>query len=151
MATFTVTSDDTLTLNNHVFVDQAFGDVSRVTIPNELVNMKTGKNGNTVFAGNASGFNGDLELRLLRGSADDQFMQGLVLTPTSSLPAQTFLSGTFVKTLGDGQGNVVHDTYTLSGGIIAKVPDGRENVEGDTEQAVVSYKVKFANVGRAIA
>lgn len=150
MATFTVTSNDTLTLNGHVFVDQAYGDVSRVSIPNELINMKTGKNGNTVIAGNASGFNGSLELRVLRGSADDQFMQALVINPNSDFPSTVLMNGTFVKILGDGLANLRHDVYTLNGGVISKLPDGKENVEGDTDQAVTTYMVKFANVGRAI-
>lgn len=148
--TFTITSNDTLTLNGHVFIDQAFGDVSKVTLPNQLINMKTGKNGNTVFAANATGFNGDLELRLLRGSADDQFMQGLVLNPNSNFPETVLLNGTFAKQLGNGQGVVVYDVYTLAGGVIAKIPEGKENVEGDTEQAVVVYMIKFANCGRSI-
>lgn len=151
MGTVTVTSNDTLTLNGHVFVDQAFGDISRVTFPNELVNLKTGKNGNTVYAQNAPGFNANLELRLMRGSADDQFMQGLVLAPGASFPTTTLLSGTFVKMLGDGQGNVDFDTYKLSGGVIAKIPEGKENVEGDTEQAVVVYMIKFASANRIIS
>jgi hypothetical protein len=151
MGTYTVTSNDTLTLNSHVFVDQAFGDISKITFPNELVNLKTGKNGNTVFAQNASGFNANLELRLLRGSTDDQFLDALILAPGSSFPSTTLLSGTFVKMLGDGQGNVVSDTYTLSGGVISKEIEGKENVEGDTEQAVATYMVKFASAARVIS
>lgn len=151
MATMTVTSNDTVTLNGHVFVDQASGDVSRITIPNDLVNIKTGKNGNTVYAQNAQGFNGSLELRLLRGSADDLFMSALVLSPKVDFTTTTLLNGTFVKSLGDGLGNVVHDTYTLGGGVVSKIPEGKENVEGDTEQAIVAYMVKFASIARNLA
>lgn len=149
--TFAVTSNDTLTLNGHVFVDQAFGDVSKISFPNELINMKTGKNGNTVIAANATGFNADLELRVLRGSADDQFMQGLVISPGSDFPSTQLLTGTFVKMLGNGQGATVSDVYTMAGGVIRKIPEGKENVEGDTEQGVVVYMVKFANAGRSIS
>lgn len=151
MATMTVTSNDTLTLNGHVFVDQAFGDISKITFPNELVNLKTGKNGNTVYAQNAPGFNANLELRVLRGSPDDQFMQGLILAPGANFPATQLLKGTFVKMLGDGNGNVVHDTYALNGGVISKPVDGKENVEGDTEQAIALYMVKFAAASRVIS
>lgn len=151
MATYTVTSDDTVTLNGHVFVDQASGDVSKITFPNALINMKTGKNGNTVYAQNAAGFNADLELRLLRGSADDQYMEGLILAPGVSFPQQQLFNGTFVKNLGDGNGNLLYDTYTLSGGVISKEIDGRENVDGDTEQAVAVYMIKFASAARVIS
>jgi hypothetical protein len=150
MGTFVVTSNDTLTLNGHVFIDQPFGDVTKITFPNALINMKTGKNGNSVLAGNASGFNADLELKVLRGSPDDQFMQGLVITPQGNFPATELLAGTFSKQLGDGKGNFKFDVYNLAGGFVSKVPDGKENVDGDTEQGTVSYMVKFANAGRAI-
>ena len=151
MGVFAVTSNDTLTLNGHVFIDQAYGDVSKVTFPNELINMKTGKNGNTVISANASGFNADLELRLLRGSSDDQYMQALVIRPDSNFPATVLLDGTFAKMLGDGKGNVVYDVYTLAGGVVRRQVDGKENVEGDSEQAVSIYMIKFANSGRVIS
>jgi len=151
MSTSTITSNDTLTLNGHVFNDQASGDVSKITFPNELVNLKTGKNGNTIYAQNAPGYNANLELRLLRGSTDDQFMQALILAPGVSFPTTTLLLGTFVKALGDGQGNVLNDTYTLAGGVISKPIEGRENVDGDTEQAVAVYMIKFASAARVIS
>lgn len=151
MGTMTITSADTLTLNGNVFADQAYGDISRITFPNELINLKTGKNGNTVYAQNAAGFNASLELRLMRGSSDDQFMNALILAPGVSFPSQTLLSGTFVKSLGDGQGNVLSDTYTLGGGVISKEVDGKENVDGDTDQAVAVYMVKFASATRVIS
>lgn len=151
VGTVSVTSNDTITLNGHVFVDQAFGDISKITFPNELVNLKTGKNGNTVYAQNAPGFNANLELRLLRGSADDQFMQALVLAPGASFPTTQLLNGTFVKQIGDGKGNVVYDTYALNGGVVSKPIEGKENVEGDTEQAVATYMIKFAAASRVIS
>lgn len=151
MGTFTITGNDTLSLNGHVFVDQAFGDVSKISFPNELINMKTGKNGNTVIAANASGFNADLELRVVRGSADDQYMQGFVITPGSDIGATVLLGGTFVKMIGDGKGGQVSDVYSMAGGVIKKQVDGKENVEGDTEQGVAVYMVKFANAGRVIS
>lgn len=151
MAVFTLTGNDTLTLNGHVFIDQAFGSVSQVVIPNELVNLKTGKNGNTVLAQNASGFNGNVTLRLARGSSDDQFMQQLVPIQGADFSSSKLISGSFVKRLGDGQGNVLNDTYTLSGGLVGKQVEGAENVEGDTEQGVAVYQIKFSNVSRVIS
>ena len=151
MSTYTVTGNDTLTLNGRVIIDNAYGTVSQVAFPNELVTIKTGKNGNTVLAQNASGFNATLTMRLTRGSSDDQFMQALVPAAGSSFPSTTLLAGTFVKNLGDGQGNVVSDTYALQGGIISKQVEGAENVEGDTEQGVAVYNVKFSNAARVIS
>lgn len=151
MAIQTVTSNDTLTLNGNVFNDLAFDDVSRINFPNDLVTVKTGKNGNSAYALNTPGYNCDLEIRLLRGSADDQFMAALIVQPGSDFPSTQLLNGTFVKRLGDGQGSVVSDVYTLSGGVVRRIPDGKENVSGDTEQAVAHYMVKFASGVRIIA
>lgn len=145
---FTVTSNDTLTLNGHVFNDLATDDVTTIAFPNQLISRKTGKNGNTIYAQNASGLNADLSLKLMRGSADDQFMQGLINTAPTDFPSTVLLTGTFVKRLGDGQGNVTSDTYSLAGGVISKIPDGKENVSGDVMQAEVTYQIVFASGNR---
>lgn len=150
MTQFTVTSNDTLVLNGNVFNDQGTDDVTTITFPNELVTRKTGKNGNTIFAQNAQGLNADLSLRLLRGSSDDQFMQNIINTAPTDFPSTNFIDGSFTKRLGDGQGNVVADVYTLSGGVISKQVDGKENVSGDVSQGEVTYMVKFAKVTRSI-
>lgn len=147
---FTVTSNDTLTLNGHVFNDLATDDVTTISFPNALVTRKTGKNGNTIYAQNAQGLNADLVLRVMRGSTDDQYCQQLINTSPEDFPATQLLTGTFVKRLGDGQGNVVSDTYTLAGGVISKLVDGKENVSGDTSQAEAIYNVIFASGARAI-
>lgn len=150
MGILTVTSNDTLTLNGNVFTDLAVDDVTSIEFPNELITMKTGKNGNTLYAQNAPGFNGTLTMRLSRGSSDDQFMMGILNAQPSDFPSTVLLNGTFVKRLGDGQGNVTSDVYTLKGGIIAKIPSGKENVSGDVSQAESVFMVKFANAGRNI-
>ena len=148
--TFTVTSNDTLTLNGHVFNDLAYDDVTTVTFPNQLMSRKTGKNGNTIIAKNANGLNADVRIRLMRGSADDQYMQQLISQQPNDFPSLQLLGGTFVKRLGDGQGNVESDTYLLAGGTISKIPDGKENVSGDTEQGVAVYDMIFASGNRTL-
>lgn len=149
-AIFTVTSNDTLTLNGRVMVDLALDDVTNISFPNELVSRKTGKNGNTIFAQNQQGLNADLTLRLSRGSADDQYMQGLITANIGDFPSTQLLAGSFVKRLGDGQGNVLNDVYSLNGGVVAKIPDGKENVSGDVQQGESIYMIKFANALRII-
>ncbi len=150
MPTVTVTSNDTLTLNGHVFADLSLADVTAISFPNELVSRKTGKNGNTIFAQSAQGLNGDLMIRVSRGSTDDQFLQGIISSAPADFPSTVLMYGTFVKRLGDGQGNVVSDVYTLGGGVISKQVEGKENVDGDVSQGEAVYSVKFANVVRSI-
>lgn len=150
MGTFTVTGNDTLTLNDHVFNDLATDDTVVISFPNELINMTTGKNGNTMIALNQKGYNATLSLKVGRGSNDDQFLAGIVSAMANDFPSTTLLTGTFVKRLGDGQGNIVSDIYTVAGGVVKKIPDGKENVSGDVGQAEAQYMIQFANAGRAL-
>lgn len=150
MATFTVTGDDTLVLNGNVFNDLATDDTTVLTLPNELVNVKTGKNGNSIISQNMQGFNGNLVVKVMRGSSDDQFLNGILQTMTGNFTGTKLITGSFTKKLGDGAGNVVNDVYTLAGGTISKIPEGKENVSGDVAQAEVMYNIKLTNCGRSI-
>lgn len=150
MSTYTVTSNDTLTLNGNVFNDLAADDVTAIVFPNDLVTVKTGKDGNTLFAQNQQGKNATLTLRVMRGSSDDQFMQNILSGQLNDFPSASLMAGSFVKRLGDGQGNVLSDTYSLAGGVISKIPEGKENVSGDVMQAEAVYTVKFASAARII-
>jgi hypothetical protein len=150
MTTFNVTSNDTLTLNGRVIADLSMDDVTTITFPNELVTRKTGKNGNTIFSHNIAGQNADLSLRLMRGSSDDTFLAKLIPTNSTDFPSLALIKGTFVKRLGDGQGSVKSDTYTLAGGVITKNVDGKENVAGDTSQGEAIYIIKFSLAKRVI-
>lgn len=150
MGTFTITSDDTLTINDRVLINLADDDVTNITFPNDTVTVKTGKNDNTFYAKNAPGANATLDLRLAKGSSDDQFMQGIIAAANGNFNGQTLVNGQFVKNLGDGQGNIVREVYTLKGGVITRTPDGKENVSGDTSQAVAVYHLMFATAARSI-
>lgn len=150
MSTVTITSNDTLVLNGRVINDLALGDVCNIVFPNELVTRKTGKGGNTIFAQNQQGQNGDMTLRVSRGSSDDQYLQGVIAANVGDFPSTQLLSGQFTKRLGDGAGNVLSDSYTLQGGVISKQVEGKENVEGDVTQGEAVYMIKFANVSRII-
>lgn len=150
MGTTTITGNDTLVLNGRVFNDLSLGDVTAITFPNDLVTRKSGKNGNAIFAENAPGENSDLMIRVVRGSGDDQFLLTQLASQIADLPSAQLLNGSFTKRLGDGSGNVANDKYTLAGGMIAKIPDGKENVDGDTSQGEAVYKIIFTSTQRLI-
>lgn len=150
MAILTITGDDTIVLNGRVFNDFATADTSVITLPNELVNMKTGKNGNSIIARNMQGYNGNLTLRLSRASSDDQFLAAQLAAMQQNFVGTTLIAGSFTKKLGDGAGNITNDVYDLNGGVISKIPEGKENVDGDVTQAEVVYVIKFTNVTRNI-
>lgn len=150
MATYAITGGDTLTIYDRVLTDLADDDVSTITFPNDLVNMKTGKNRNALYAKNETGNNAQLVLRVLRGSADDRFLQGRVSLQERDFAAQQLAEGTFVKRIGDGTGQLARDVHVLKGGVITRKPDAKENTSGDTVQAVAIYTMMFAEASRSI-
>jgi len=150
MTTFNITGQDTFTAFGRNFKDFATTDVSTISFNNNLVDMKTGKNQNTIFAKNETGNNAEVVLKLMRGSDDDAFMNNLLAQIENDFVSFQLGNGRFVKRIGDGQGNVRLDTYTLSGGIVVKKPDTKENVEGDTEQGAVTWRLNFAVATKSI-
>jgi hypothetical protein len=151
MGGVTLTGSDTIILGSRVFSDFADGDVVNIDFPNNLVETKTGKNGNTIYALNSTGKVATVTMRVLRGSADDKYMNSQMNLYLQDPPSYTLLDGEFIKRVGDGQGNVTNDIYQLNGGAIQKLPGGKDNVEGDTEAAVTVWQVVFSNTARAIA
>lgn len=149
MPIYNITGDDTLTLFGRVITDIADGDASTIEFPNDLVNMKTGKNGNSIFAKNETGNNAEMTLRVMRGSADDAFLQTQFANMKKDFPSTVLATGQFSKRMGDGQGNVRFDIYTLLGGVIYKGIEGKSNVEGDTDQSVAVYNLRFAAAERS--
>lgn len=148
-STYALTGKDTIIINDIPLTDFADGDIGNLEIPNNLFSMQTGKDGNTIFALDESGQNTTLTVRVLMSSNDDKRLNGLI--PKSDSFAETILmTGAVVKQVGDGQGNVSYNTYTLAGGMIQKKPNIKTNVNGDTTQAVVEYSILFANGNRSI-
>lgn len=150
MATYALTGNDDLILND-VPIDE-FTDNSTITItfPNEKVGISTGKNDNTVFATNTQGKNVQVELRILAGGKCDAFLNGLSIQQDRDLPSFTLMNGSFSKRVGDGKGNVRRINYTLLGGTFRQNVDAQENLTGDTEQGTALYRMTFAQGARAI-
>jgi len=150
MATISMTGSDTIKLNNRILADLADGDVGTLTFPNDIATIKTGKNGNAIFGLNETGRQAELTLRVIRGSDDDKFLNNLRANQRNNFAGFTLMTGEFSKLVGDGSGNVTADKYLLSGGVFAKNTEAKSNVEGDTEQSVSIYPLKFAEAVRVI-
>lgn len=150
MATVSLTGQDTMVINGKVLNDLADGDVAALTFPNDLMSLKIGKNGNALYAFNETGEEADAELRIIRGSSDDKFLQGLLNTMKRDPASFVLITGEFVKRVGDGQGNTTRDIYTMSGGVILKNVEAKDNVEGDTDQSVSIFTMKFSNAPRSL-
>lgn len=150
MATVSLSGADTVTLNDRNFADFADGNFAELTFPNEIASVKTGKNGNSIYALNETGRQAEFKLRVIRGSSDDKYLNGLLAAQQNNFSATVLTVGEFIKKIGDGQGNITSDIYVVSGGIMTKPVDAKSNAEGDTEQSVSIYTFKFANAPRRI-
>ena len=150
MPNYALTGSDTLVLNDRVLTDFAEGSVVAITFPNERIGKITGKNGNTVYSENTQGANAEMELRILVGSKDDMFLNGLSIQQGKDLPSFSLINGTFAKRIGDGQGHIKFVNYTLLGGVFNNNVETNENPAGETEQGVAVYKLFFASAQRAI-
>jgi len=150
MASLALSGDDTVVIQQRNIVDLATGDYAEVTFPNGVADLKTGKNGNSIVGFNYSGLQCEFKLMLIRGSADDQFFQNLLSQFIANPAGFVLLSGNFVKNLGDGAGNIIQDTYVLSSGIFIKIPEMKSNAEGETNQSMSTFTMKFANAVRVL-
>lgn len=137
-------------INNQILADLADGNCVDITFPTDIASVKTGKNGNSVYGLNESGRQSEVKLRVIRGAADDKFLNGLMALQQSNFAGTVLMVGQFIKKIGDGAGNITSDTYIMSGGVFTKQIEGKSNVEGDSEQSVAMYTLKFSNSPRII-
>lgn len=150
MGTFSLVGNDIIKINGRLLADLPHGEVAKVTYSTDLVSVKTGKSGNTIFAHNASGLQATMELKLIRGSADDKYMQSEMAQYISNPTGYVLMIGEITKVIGDGEGKVINDSYTLKGGVTSKQVESTSNVEGEVEQAISAYTIQFAACARAI-
>lgn len=150
MATLSLSGSDTIKINQRLITDFPDGDIAKLTYDTDHTTLKRGKNGNTIYVGNEAGKAAKLELRVLRGSADDKYLEAIEAVQVSNLPSFVLMSGMIAKKIGDGAGNVGSDIYDLSGGVFTKFGEVTSNVEGEKEQAVRTYTIMFATAPRAI-
>lgn len=151
MAVVAMSGNDTVMLNDRIITDGADGDIAVLTFPTEIASVKTGKNGNSIYGLNSTGRQAELKLRVIRGSSDDTYLNGLLQNQQANFAGTVLLIGIFVKKIGDGKGGITSDTYTVSGGVFSKQVEAKSNVEGDSAQSVAEYSFKFSNAPRSLA
>lgn len=150
MGSVALTGNDVAIIDSRILRDFADGDTVVLDVPNNLAEGKAGKNGNMIYAYNASGRIVNATIRVLRGSADDKYLNRRLQEYINDPAGFVLVAGEFIKRSGDGAGNITLETYLLDGGVFQKMPGGKENVAGDTEQAVAVYVITFANSQRAL-
>lgn len=150
MSAVAMSGNDTIIINNTPLTDLADADVAVLEFPNEIATVKTGKNGNSIYGLNETGKQATLKIRVIRGSADDKFLNNLLAQQQTNFAGFVLMIGEFVKIIGGGQGNITSDTYITSGGVFVKQVMAKSNVEGDAAQSVAEYEIKFSNAPRAL-
>ncbi len=145
-----LSGNDTISINNLVLTDLAEGNCVELTFESDIANVKTGKNGNSIYGLNETGKQCLAKIRVLRGSDDDKALNNLLAQQQANFAGAILLQGQFIKKIGDGLGHVTSDTYILGGGIFTKIPEAKTNTEGETDQSVTMYTMKFSNAPRSI-
>ncbi len=141
MGSVAISGKDSLQIDGRIITDFADGDNSKFTFPNDIGMMKVSKNQNAIYAQNATGMVVDGEIRLIRGSADDRFMNARLQEWINDPANFILLAVIFTKRIGDGQGTLISDVYQMNGGVFKKNVEAKSNAEGDTEQSVSIYTI----------
>jgi hypothetical protein len=150
MASVSMTGSDTAMINNKILSDLADGDCVAITFGSDIATVKTGKNGNSIYGLSETGKQAELKLRVIRGSADDKFLNNLLAQQQANFAGTVLMLGSFIKKVGDGAGNITSDSYIMSGGVFTKLPEAKSNQDGDGDQSVTTYTLKFSNSPRTI-
>lgn len=141
---------DLIEVNGRQLTALADGDCVVITYPNELSSLKTGKNGNNIGVHNEAGRNADVQIRLIKGSGDDKFFTSIVNAWKNRLDTFEPMTATFTKTIVV-DGGKASEIVSCSFGLPVKDIETKENVEGDTEQAISVITLRFGDHSRSIA
>jgi hypothetical protein len=150
MGATAITGKDTFTINGRVLHDFADGDCGKVVYDEDLTKVKAGKDGNVVFALNQGGRVATVTLRIILGSPDDKYLNGLLATYLASPSDYVLDIGSLFKRVGDGAGNPSTVVYQLIQGAPKKQPEAKLNTDGDPNQAVGEWTWIFGNVPRSV-
>lgn len=150
MGATAITGNDSVILNGRVLHDFADGDCGKIVYEEDLTKVKAGKDGNTVFALNQGGRIATLSLRIILGSADDKYLNGLLANYQADPSGYVLDQGSLFKRVGDGAGNPNSVVYQLIGGAPRKQPEAKLNTDGDPSQAVGEWTWIFGQVPRSV-
>jgi hypothetical protein len=143
-----VAGSDILNINGTIISGHADGDAYKIEPQGPIGEMKVSKDGNSIYALQYTGIKVKLTVRLVRDCADDVFLNGLLQQWIASPNTFPLLFAEYIKSTGDGKGNVTNEVYVLSGGIFEMIPSAVSNMDGNTEQSVTVYTLWFRNDAR---
>lgn len=157
MPAFSLVGDATVSITpaggaTRVLTDFADGTIFDIDYVSDLINSTTGKEGNTVFVKDERGRNGKGSMRILKGSSDDNYLNGLFTDMKSSFGSGTkILTIDIVRKIVDGTGTTLTESFNLQGCLLTQMPKTSVNVHGDTEQAISVWNMVAADVNRSIS
>lgn len=144
------TGQDIIKFEDRILRDFANGDVAIIRYPNELHNMSNGKDGNSMGAHNEQGKIAELELRIIKGSPDDKYLNSKVIAWENHSP--TFKPSTAELTKVISVDNGLTNEVTSLGFILpSKKVDTKTNTDGDIEQVVSVYSFRAGTSQRALS
>ncbi len=146
-----VAGKDVLIINGQVLTGYADADAIKFEPQGPVAQMKVSKDGNSIYSMQYSGIVARLTVRLVRGCFDDTVINGLLQQWIADPATFTLLTGSYVKRIGDGKGNVTSEVYQFAGGVIESIPSGHSNMDGNTEQSVTVYTFLFRNDARLMS
>ena len=115
------------------------GDVLTIDWGADISTTKVGKNGNVINARNAEGDLADVVLKVLRASDDDIMLNQDEAFYLQNPPAFICPTITATKMVGDGSGGIIRDTYVINFVTPKRHVNMKENVSGDTDQALAVH------------
>jgi hypothetical protein len=143
-----VAGSDILSINGVVISGHADGDAYKLEPQGPISQYKVSKDGNSIVALQYTGILCKLTVRLIRDCADDQTLNGLLQQWISAPNTFSLMDAEYIKSTGDGKGNVTNEVYVLSGGTFEMIPGGHTSMDGTTEQSVTVYTLWFRNDAR---
>ncbi len=145
MPQVSLTGQDTAQIDGIILQSLADGNAFEITFPEDLAQIKVGKNGNTIYGKNEQGRRADVNIRVLVGGSDDKYLNSRLQQWVNDPSSFALITGMFIKRVGDGQGNLQSKVYQCSGGVIRKQVEAKTSSDGDADQSVSPYMIMFGN------
>lgn len=133
-----------------ILSDFADGTVAELAAPNELSATTTGYNGNSLGSHNEPGRQRECTLRIVKAGNDDKrFNKNYNMWKNRDMRFIP-LEMTFTKNVGHSDRTITKDTVTCYFGLPAGQPTQSMVMDGNTEQVVSIYMIRFANSERSM-
>lgn len=144
------TGSDTIEIDGNLINDCANGKVVEVRFPNNISNSEKGKDNNSMITYIANGDICEVTIRVLIGGRTDQYLNLRKAQLKKDSASFVGMKGKFVKRVGDGSGATKKITYNLKNGVFMKNVEAETDTDGDINQTVAVYQIRFTEGDRTI-